>query len=127
MQYRDPTTGAVVSLDPAIDRYLRLRRQVEAAAARHEANRALTTERDEARTALEAAEAALAGHEYSRLLAARDAASKTLDEAQSALDGAISMGGAPSPSDYDLRGAERAARQAGWSEEWKPPAEVVSR
>ena len=123
MQYRDPKTGARVSVDPAIARWLRILADDDLRAS-HAANlAALDRAAESAAAAAESAARDVAAHEYARLLAVRDAAAESA--AAAAESAAAARHGAPpaGPSDADRRAFERAARNAGWSEAWRPPGD----
>lgn len=122
MQQRDPKTGERRSVHPDISRWLQVLREDRAREQAALAAGEATERANAARDALAEAEAALAAHEFSRLLAARDTARDELAEAQRIAERARhgTVAEPPkAPSGFDRRRWERLAREAGWHEEWK--------
>ena len=74
------------------------------------------------------AERALRDHEYTRLARAADLARERRTAARQRADKAQHLAGQARrrvPTGPDRAGAERAARAAGWTDDWQPPGQLA--
>lgn len=127
VQYID-SSGRLASVHPDIARMVNIKSAESEAEAAEAAAEAAAEEAAVAEAAAEEAERALRDHEYTRLARAADSARERRAAARQRADKAQQLAGQARrrvPSGSDRVGAERAARAAGWTDDWQPPGQLA--